>query len=93
MAGCRMLNSANVVHNIRKVAQHSAQCRGICNLMQKIRLEGLASTLLAECSTYKGTLNLESSAKVRENWSKKTRYAINVEQCWAKWQRLGGMPG
>ena len=46
--------------------------------MQEVRREGLASTLLAECSTCKGTLHLESSAKVKGSGSKKTRYAVNV---------------
>ena len=78
MAGCRILNLGNLEHNIRKVSQHSAQCSGICNVVQEVRREGLASTLLAECSTCKGTLHLESSTKVRGSGSKKTRYAVNV---------------
>ena len=46
--------------------------------MEEVRQEGLASTLLAECSTCKGALYLESSTKVKGSGIKKTRYAVNV---------------
>lgn len=78
MTGCRILHLAKLAQNIRKVSQHSAQCRGICNVVEEVRREGLASTLLAECNTCKEALYLESSTKVKGSGSKKNRYAVNV---------------
>ena len=76
--GCRILNLVNRAQNIRKVSQHSAQCQEICNVVEEVRQEGLASTLLAECNTCKEALYLESSTKVKGSGSKKTRYAVHV---------------
>ena len=78
LVGSRIMSLENLAHDITRLSEHSAKCKGVCHIVQEVRREGLASILLAECDKCNNKFHLESSTKVMGSGSKKTRYAVNV---------------
>ncbi len=76
--GSRIIDLENLSQDVKRVSEHSATCKGVCQLVQEVRREGLASVLLVQCQKCSDKFFMESSTKVKGSKTKKTRYAVNV---------------
>lgn len=65
LVGSRVMDLGNLASDINRISEHSATCEGVCQLVQEVRREGLASILLVQCDKCGEEMCMESSTKVK----------------------------
>ena len=78
------MNLQNLSTDIAKISQHSSECTGVCQMIEEIRREGLASVFLVQCDKCSKKFHMVSSQKVHR------RYAVNIGAVWGHMSTGGG---